>query len=173
MRDPDTGDSLNYGFVEFETKEAAQEAYFKMNNSLIDDRRVKVDFSQSVAKLWKTRRNPGRDRRVEGGRGGRGGPGRGGQFGGRGGRGGRGGGPLRLGGYKDPTWTPPNGGTNREKGSGDASAKKRSRYDSSSESDDSSSKSARKKSKKHKKEKKKTKKEKKKRKKHKKEKIIK
>ena len=28
----------------------------KMNNVLIDDRRIKVDFSQSVAKLWNKRR---------------------------------------------------------------------------------------------------------------------
>ncbi len=52
IRDPDTGDSLQYAFVEFETKEACNEAYFKMNNALIDDRRIKVDFSQSVAKEW-------------------------------------------------------------------------------------------------------------------------
>ena len=52
IRDPDTGDSLQYAFVEFETKEACNEAYFKMNNTLIDDRRIKVDFSQSVAKEW-------------------------------------------------------------------------------------------------------------------------
>ena len=32
MRDPDNYDSLNYGFITFTTKEAAQEAYFKMNN---------------------------------------------------------------------------------------------------------------------------------------------
>ncbi len=52
IRDPDTGNSLQYAFVEFETKEACTEAYFKMNNALIDDRRIKVDFSQSVAKEW-------------------------------------------------------------------------------------------------------------------------
>jgi hypothetical protein len=32
---------------------ACEEAYFKMNNVLIDDRRIKVDFSQSVHHLWK------------------------------------------------------------------------------------------------------------------------
>ena len=52
VRDSETGDSLQYAFVEFETKEACNEAYFKMNNALIDDRRIKVDFSQSVAKEW-------------------------------------------------------------------------------------------------------------------------
>ena len=28
------------------------EAYKKMNNVLIDDSRIRVDFSQSVAKIW-------------------------------------------------------------------------------------------------------------------------
>jgi hypothetical protein len=32
---------------------ACEEAYFKMNNVLIDDRRIKCDFSQSVSHLWK------------------------------------------------------------------------------------------------------------------------
>lgn len=33
--------------------EACEAAYFKMNNAVIDDRRVRVDFSQSVHHLWK------------------------------------------------------------------------------------------------------------------------
>lgn len=36
------------------------QAYFKMNNVLIDDRRIKVDFSQSVSHLWKQFRRHGR-----------------------------------------------------------------------------------------------------------------
>ncbi|XP_052309300.1 peptidyl-prolyl cis-trans isomerase CYP59 isoform X1 [Populus trichocarpa] len=52
IRDYKTGDSLCYAFIEFETKEACELAYFKMDNALIDDRRIHVDFSQSVAKLW-------------------------------------------------------------------------------------------------------------------------
>ncbi|XP_073100866.1 peptidyl-prolyl cis-trans isomerase CYP59-like isoform X1 [Elaeis guineensis] len=52
IRDYKTGDSLCYAFIEFETKEACERAYFKMDNTLIDDRRIHVDFSQSVAKLW-------------------------------------------------------------------------------------------------------------------------
>lgn len=52
IRDNDTGNSLHYAFVEFTKKEQAVEAYFKMNNALVDDRRIKVDFSQSVAKVW-------------------------------------------------------------------------------------------------------------------------
>ncbi|KAL6567643.1 cytochrome P450 monooxygenase 59 [Orobanche gracilis] len=65
IRDHKTGDSLCYAFIEdyieniqqacmtkFEDKEACEQAYFKMDNALIDDRRIHVDFSQSVAKLW-------------------------------------------------------------------------------------------------------------------------
>ncbi|KAJ1438860.1 hypothetical protein B484DRAFT_323818, partial [Ochromonadaceae sp. CCMP2298] len=42
IRDFKTGDSLNFAFVEFETGQACTEAYEKMNNVLIDDRRIKV-----------------------------------------------------------------------------------------------------------------------------------
>eukprot|EP00392_Amoebophrya_sp_AT5.2_P016998 g17309.t1 len=42
IRDFKTGDSLNYAFIEFETEDAVLEAYEKMNNVLIDDRRIKV-----------------------------------------------------------------------------------------------------------------------------------
>ncbi|XP_052177194.1 peptidyl-prolyl cis-trans isomerase CYP59-like isoform X4 [Diospyros lotus] len=52
IRDYKTGDSLCYAFIEFESNEACEQAYFKMDNALIDDRRIHVDFSQSVAKLW-------------------------------------------------------------------------------------------------------------------------
>ncbi|KAL8135451.1 peptidyl-prolyl cis-trans isomerase CYP59-like [Apium graveolens] len=52
IRDFKTGDSLCYAFIEFEDTEACNQAYFKMDNALIDDRRIHVDFSQSVAKLW-------------------------------------------------------------------------------------------------------------------------
>ncbi|KAH7435346.1 hypothetical protein KP509_06G061200 [Ceratopteris richardii] len=52
IRDYKTGDSLCYAFIEFETQEACEAAYFKMDNVLIDDRRIHVDFSQSVARLW-------------------------------------------------------------------------------------------------------------------------
>ncbi|GMP55158.1 hypothetical protein CsSME_00020063 [Camellia sinensis var. sinensis] len=50
IRDYKTGDSLCYAFIE--TNEACEQAYFKMDNALIDDRRIHVDFSQSVSKLW-------------------------------------------------------------------------------------------------------------------------
>ena len=52
IRDPQTNESLCYAFIEFSTKEQCTEAYFKMNNALIDDRRIKVDFSQSVSHIW-------------------------------------------------------------------------------------------------------------------------
>ncbi|KAH6568603.1 hypothetical protein BASA60_008559 [Batrachochytrium salamandrivorans] len=51
IRDKKTQESLCYSFIEFETKEQCEEAYFKMDNVLIDDRRIHVDFSQSVSKL--------------------------------------------------------------------------------------------------------------------------
>lgn len=51
IRDRRTGDSLQYAFIEFEKKEDCEQAYFKMQDVLIDDKRIKVDFSQSVSKL--------------------------------------------------------------------------------------------------------------------------
>lgn len=54
IRDKKSGESLQYAFVEFEDENACESAYFKMDNVLIDDRRIHVDFSQSVAKFqWK------------------------------------------------------------------------------------------------------------------------
>eukprot|EP00743_Colponemidia_sp_Colp-15_P004025 GILK01004339.1.p1 GENE.GILK01004339.1~~GILK01004339.1.p1 ORF type:complete len:495 (-),score=83.96 GILK01004339.1:158-1564(-) len=62
IRDWKTGDSLQYAFIEFESQESCEEAYWKMDNTLIDDRRIKVDFSQSVSKLWnRWRRNEAGD----------------------------------------------------------------------------------------------------------------
>ncbi|KAH8118779.1 cyclophilin-like protein, partial [Phellopilus nigrolimitatus] len=51
IRDKQTGDSLQYAFIEFDKREDAEQAYFKMQNVLIDDRRIWVDFSQSVARI--------------------------------------------------------------------------------------------------------------------------
>ena len=51
IRDYKTGDSLQYAFIEFETPDMCEKAYHKMDNVLIDDRRIHVDFSQSVSKL--------------------------------------------------------------------------------------------------------------------------
>ncbi|RWS30307.1 peptidyl-prolyl cis-trans isomerase-like 4-like protein [Leptotrombidium deliense] len=54
IKDHKTQESLQYAFIEFESPEDCEKAYFKMDNVLIDDRRIHVDFSQSVAKLkWK------------------------------------------------------------------------------------------------------------------------
>eukprot|EP00746_Dinoflagellata_sp_MGD_P167561 gnl/MRDRNA2_/MRDRNA2_98287_c0_seq1.p1 gnl/MRDRNA2_/MRDRNA2_98287_c0~~gnl/MRDRNA2_/MRDRNA2_98287_c0_seq1.p1 ORF type:complete len:427 (-),score=107.15 gnl/MRDRNA2_/MRDRNA2_98287_c0_seq1:41-1243(-) len=58
VRDWKTGDSLQYAFIDFENKRSSEQAYFKMQDCLIDDRRIWVNFSQSVAKEWnKFRRN--------------------------------------------------------------------------------------------------------------------
>ncbi|XP_062323910.1 peptidyl-prolyl cis-trans isomerase-like 4 [Osmerus eperlanus] len=54
IRDWRSGESLCYAFIEFEKEEDCEKAYFKMDNVLIDDRRIHVDFSQSVSKIkWK------------------------------------------------------------------------------------------------------------------------
>lgn len=51
IRDKRTGNSLQYAFIEFADKKSCEDAYFKMDNVLIDDRRIHVDFSQSVSKM--------------------------------------------------------------------------------------------------------------------------
>lgn len=48
IKDQDTGDSLCYGFIEFDDEDSVEKAYLKMDGALIDDKRVHVDFSQSV-----------------------------------------------------------------------------------------------------------------------------
>ena len=54
IRDRKTSESLQYAFVEFEDRGSCEKAYFKMDNVLIDDRRIHVDFSQSVSRFqWK------------------------------------------------------------------------------------------------------------------------
>ncbi|KAK1444998.1 peptidyl-prolyl cis-trans isomerase-like 4 like protein [Babesia gibsoni] len=60
IRDYKTGDSLQYAFVEFDTEDACNDAYFKMQNVLIDDRRIHVDFCQSVSGFWKRFRENGK-----------------------------------------------------------------------------------------------------------------
>jgi RNA recognition motif-containing protein len=49
IRDKMTGDSLQYAFIEFENQKDCEQAYFKMQDVLIDDHRIHVDFSQSVS----------------------------------------------------------------------------------------------------------------------------
>ncbi|ORX61598.1 cyclophilin-like protein [Hesseltinella vesiculosa] len=70
IRDRQTGDSLSYAFIEFDEREAAEEAYFKMQSVLIDDRRIHVDFSQSVSKLhtdWVSKRMASAGQKTMGG----------------------------------------------------------------------------------------------------------
>ena len=56
IKDQKSGDSLQYAFIEFENEEDCTSAYFKMDNVLIDDRRIHVDFCQSLAKVKGVRR---------------------------------------------------------------------------------------------------------------------
>ncbi|KKY31124.1 putative peptidyl-prolyl cis-trans isomerase cyp6 [Diaporthe ampelina] len=70
IRDRKTGDSLQYAFIEFEDKGACETAYFKMQGVLIDDRRIHVDFSQSVSRLsatWRDETNQKRRKHAAGG----------------------------------------------------------------------------------------------------------
>lgn len=70
IRDGKTGDSLQYAFIEFEDKGACEAAYFKMQGVLIDDRRIHVDFSQSVSRLsdmWRDQTNQKRKKHTSNG----------------------------------------------------------------------------------------------------------
>ncbi|KAL3997797.1 Cyclophilin type peptidyl-prolyl cis-trans isomerase/CLD family protein [Acanthocheilonema viteae] len=60
IRDRKTSASLQYAFIEFEEVQSCENAYFKMDNVLIDDRRIHVDFSQSVAKNYQWKRKNGK-----------------------------------------------------------------------------------------------------------------
>ncbi|PVI08388.1 RNA-binding domain-containing protein [Periconia macrospinosa] len=51
IRDKQTGDSLQYAFIEYSNQKECEQAYFKMDSVLIDDHRIHVDFSQSVSKI--------------------------------------------------------------------------------------------------------------------------
>ena len=53
IRDWKTGDSLQYAFIEYENKQSCEEAFLNKNAILIDERRIKVDFSQSVSHFWR------------------------------------------------------------------------------------------------------------------------
>lgn len=66
MKDKSTGDSLQYAFIEYEEKKSCEAAYFKMDEVLIDDRRIHVDFSQSVSRLseaWRNETNAKREKK--------------------------------------------------------------------------------------------------------------
>ena len=45
IRDWKSGDSLQYAFIEYETEQSCIEAYTRMDNVLIDERRIHCDFS--------------------------------------------------------------------------------------------------------------------------------
>lgn len=53
VRDRRSGESLQYAFIEFDNAKSCENAFFKMDNVLIDDRRIHVDFSQSVSQNYK------------------------------------------------------------------------------------------------------------------------
>ncbi|RDA87806.1 hypothetical protein CP532_2457 [Ophiocordyceps camponoti-leonardi (nom. inval.)] len=63
IRDQKTGDSLQYAFIEYQDKSSCEAAYFKMQGVLIDDRRIHVDFSQSVSRLSDVWRKDTNDKR--------------------------------------------------------------------------------------------------------------
>lgn len=48
IRDKYTGNSLCYGFIEFSKKAEAEKAYLRLQNAVIDNRKVVIDFCQSV-----------------------------------------------------------------------------------------------------------------------------
>lgn len=51
IRDKESGNSLGYAFIEFEEVQSCEQAFLKMDKVLLDDRRIHVDFSQSVSRL--------------------------------------------------------------------------------------------------------------------------
>ncbi|CAJ0572135.1 unnamed protein product, partial [Mesorhabditis spiculigera] len=59
IRDRRTGRSLQYAFIEYSDPKFVEAAYLKMDNVLIDDRRIHVDFSQSVSKNYKWHKGQG------------------------------------------------------------------------------------------------------------------
>jgi peptidyl-prolyl cis-trans isomerase-like 4 len=66
VRDKRTNDSLQYAFIEFENQKDCEMAYQRMQDVLIDDHRIHVDFSQSVSKLsdqWRGNENAKRRKR--------------------------------------------------------------------------------------------------------------
>lgn len=69
--------------LQIQQVESCEEAYKKMDNALVDDRRIKVDFSQSVAKIWNKYTMRPRGTKIKsrgvGGSGGAGAPGAAGQ----------------------------------------------------------------------------------------------
>ena len=67
VTDSRTGASLCYAFIEYAERSSCESAYLKMDNIIIDDRRIRVDFSQSVSRQWRMIRQGGRGGRAGGG----------------------------------------------------------------------------------------------------------
>lgn len=61
IKDKTSFKSLGYGFIEFERKEECELAYKEMNGAYVDDRKIKLDFSQS-GRYVKERGFYGKDR---------------------------------------------------------------------------------------------------------------
>ena len=53
MKDKVTSESLGYGFIEYDNVKDCETAFYKMNGAIIDDKKIKVDFSQSITKNFK------------------------------------------------------------------------------------------------------------------------
>jgi len=109
ITDKMTGRSRGFGFVNFETTEAASSAVAEMNGKDLDGRSIRVDLATEERKDRGSDRGSGPYERRGGSRGGYGGGGRGGggfgggrgggsSYGGGGGRGGYGGGGSSYGG---------------------------------------------------------------------------
>ncbi|RKP02398.1 hypothetical protein CXG81DRAFT_24942 [Caulochytrium protostelioides] len=64
VRDRATQRSLGYAFIGFADRAAAEAAYLKMDGALVDDRRIRVDFSQSVSRLRDAAERPGHGARA-------------------------------------------------------------------------------------------------------------
>ncbi|ORC86389.1 uncharacterized protein TM35_000281050 [Trypanosoma theileri] len=64
-RDVNSGRTLGYAFVEFESETACHTARQRMDRALVDDHRIHVDYSQSVSKLWAQRQREARKRQRE------------------------------------------------------------------------------------------------------------
>lgn len=62
VRDYKTGNSLQYAFIEFQNVRDCEEAVLRMDGVLVDRKRIKVDFSQSVSRIWNKHRRARRAR---------------------------------------------------------------------------------------------------------------
>lgn len=61
IRDKRSGDSLQYAFIEFDRRPDAEQAYAKMQNVLVDDRRIWVDLLVSFLLVFSSTFPPSTD----------------------------------------------------------------------------------------------------------------